>query len=1746
MEKTKKLTTKKLILIIAAIFAVCGIALAALAILNNGVRKVGSEEDYGYVNPDETKAETDEGFTIDGVLDEDEYQNCNWLKLSNDNEVQVSMTSYYGEKGMYIVYDITEDSPIYVNLDRNSFMNSGIEMYLALDDVTSMSSNHIFEVDLLPTGDMSFKQRTGKDNWVNVAGTDDIMSYLGATTKGGEVNTEECYGYCLELFVPWDFMDYIGMDTDDMKESFVYVNPAHITSHNLTGTNASTDRIWYAFATQLGGDGWNDVAQYFRFGKNGVIGTVPVTLVDGEHYTITGNDSVIPGMMSTITITPEEGYALNSIVVNEEEYIKKVSYNEDGSVTLKIRGVKEGLKVSATAEAITSGNKKLKGIVQVNKMGGDSLDGVALSYSGPSGEKPIEFDSKGNFVLTDLPQGYYTIRAEKTGYKSINRGIYLKRDVETELVLEYQMFEVESGYNWILDNQNNGILNRLGGSGKLMSVDSYNKFVVEANFKYDTELAKLSDGDSFSQQRTGIQIRFSNGKYWRIDLMKENDVYKVQYAKHNTATVFNWKTAHELTKEEIAMYQSKEGIKLSVLRDGNYAWVCLNDKPVAIEVLDDEYKKCTAQIGFEGWIASQEMEDVKYHISTNFKQDLKNFYFTTSSKWDISRQFEGVVSLPGGGIANLPFYKQYADVDLTLKNVKEHDATGKKPGRTDVLFEFDMNGDGKADKSVSFGIVCTDAETKTCWVQTLGVADNFIPATRIKGLYKLSDEEAEKYLNGDGVEFRVIRKGTEVYLFVEGEEVAIFDLTQNNSGVTANMKATVTLRHYDAVADNVIVPFAITDKVESVEIDKIFKDNEKWNLSKQYEGVVSLPGGGTDTSLQFFKKYQNIDLTITAKENDTTGNKPGRTDVLFEFDLNNDGKMDKNVSFGAVQMSDGSVEIQTLGWDKNFIPAKRINRLYQLDYAETLKYKNEGIALRVVRYGSDVYLYVEGKQVAIFDLTQNKSGVKADTKATVILRHYDAVADNVEIPFTVTDRVEKPVVVAAEKKIFKDNYKWILTEQLNGLVTLPGGGTQTLQFYDEYTDIDLTITARENDATGSKPGRTDVLFEFDTDDDGKVDKSISFGLVQLSGGNVEVQTLGNKENHIPVTRIKGLYKLSTQEAEKYLNGEGVDFRVIRKGTEVYLFVESEEVAIFDLTQNDSGVTENMKATVSLRHYDAVADNVVVPFLVTDKVESVEIDKIFKDNEKWDLTKQYEGAVSLPGGGTDTSLQFFKKYQNIDLTITAKENDTTGSRAGRTDVLFEFDVDNNGVVDKNVSFGVLCTNTSQDICWVQVLNSSNDTVNADGLIYNRGIGLYQLSSKEVEKYNNEGIDLRIIRYGTMVYLFVEDVQVAVCDLTYNNSNVTKDTKATVKLRHYDAVAGQVDIAFEVTDEVERVTLNEVDNDNGEIVANRVNYMDGSNRVPQYSDTHFMGEVITLSGKAEEGYYCEGLKIDGETVELKSGAYTFIATKEVYEVEGNFEVMKPVVYGTGYVPVSGQQAKTATAYTQLPRTYEVTFSKSKTSHRSILIGNCGGTSNDYINLEVPANEDIVYFNTCVNGNTYQFSFNQVTGTGICSGEPVRVTIVVEDTKIHCYVNGVLKQTRTATNSSNGSKSVSAFLDDAAKANLTNNWAIGDDLRKTYYFDGTIYDIALWSDVRTGDEVANSSVSQINTDAYKDNLIAAYDFRASYDADTAANAFKKDLSGNGYDITGTLNVGTTSLQTLGVFKRLLRIMNSKMSRI
>lgn len=604
---------------IALLLALATTTTVAACNSNEKVVEVPTDKEYTFTNPDGVYASPDEGFTIDGKADEDVYKNSKWVSLHNQNgtnTVDLAMTSYFGENGMYFVYDVTENTPVYVNHARASYINSGIEMYFAPQGVTSMSNDNVYEIDIEADGKVTFKKSAGySSQWTNVGSTSDIMAYARSMPKGGAINSGECFGYTLEFFIPWDYIEWLGMAPETIKEETVSVNPVHITSYNYNGTDHTVDRYWYSFATQLGGDGWNHVGQYFKFDKNGVSGTASVTMGEGTHCTISGPTAVIPGLPITITVTPEQGYAVNSLKSGDDEMIKFANYNDDGSATYTTVGVDSGLYFSATAEEVTAGNKNLTGKISLKKAGGDTFDGLSASYFDADGEHTLTLNNDGNFALNDLPQGYYKIAAEKTGYGKIVRTIYLNRNIETQIDLEYGTFEKGDGSCWDIANENEGYVIKKGGRGSIISKNSYGTVYADAIFLYDETLAASSTNNDDKEQRAGIRTQFSGGKSWSITVICSGGTYGIMYAKHNQDFVFGWDTVYTMSPKEIAKYKDG-GIKLGILRVGTTANIYLDGELVhsenlaAVGIGSEE----TVKIGLEAFYFNQTPQQIAYEI----------------------------------------------------------------------------------------------------------------------------------------------------------------------------------------------------------------------------------------------------------------------------------------------------------------------------------------------------------------------------------------------------------------------------------------------------------------------------------------------------------------------------------------------------------------------------------------------------------------------------------------------------------------------------------------------------------------------------------------------------------------------------------------------------------------------------------------------------------------------------------------------------------------------------------------------------------------------------------------------------------------------------------------------------------------------------------------------------------------------------------------------------------------------------
>ena len=615
MNKMRITISKRVLLVLALAMLVMSLV-GCKSILNlGGVTEVPADKEYTFTNPEPVLAKTDAGFKIDGIADEEAYKNANWLYLSNNgegNNVNIAITSHFGQQGMYFVFDVTESFPIYVNPDRSTVLNSGIEMYLAPAGAKNDRENNFFEIDLQPTGNMVFKMTNGRWGYVDAKTTNDKMARLGATTKGGEVNTTDCYGYVLELFIPWDYMEWLGVDVEKMKDHAL-VNIAHITSFNHAGTNVDIDRYWYSFGNQIGAS-FSDVYRYYKFDENGAVGTVPVKFESGEHYSISGQASVLSGKSATVTVTPEEGYSITSLLVDGKECIGDAKYNSDGSVTLTISNVTKETTVSSIAEVITEGKSTLSGQLKLkNILFADSLDGVSFTCNG----SPVTIDENGNFELKDMSSGYYELLAEKKGYTSVTHGVYLTRDTRVDVELEYNLFQYNdtNAKNWVLDGQNEGILVKNPGRACVLTNDSFGDFTFEMTLKYDTELAETGSSADSKEQRMGMRIIFADGKEWYINVLYQDGAYRLQYATIGNSLFDKWPTKYGLKDEQIKKLQSDEGITLKVVRQGNVVKIYIDGFAAVRETLSEEYTDMTAQLGMDSWVPNDTPVEIRFSIS---------------------------------------------------------------------------------------------------------------------------------------------------------------------------------------------------------------------------------------------------------------------------------------------------------------------------------------------------------------------------------------------------------------------------------------------------------------------------------------------------------------------------------------------------------------------------------------------------------------------------------------------------------------------------------------------------------------------------------------------------------------------------------------------------------------------------------------------------------------------------------------------------------------------------------------------------------------------------------------------------------------------------------------------------------------------------------------------------------------------------------------------------------------------------
>lgn len=155
------------------------------------------------------------------------------------------------------------------------------------------------------------------------------------------------------------------------------------------------------------------------------------------------------------------------------------------------------------------------------------------------------------------------------------------------------------------------------------------------------------------------------------------------------------------------------------------------------------------------------------------------------------------------------------------------------------------------------------------------------------------------------------------------------------------------------------------------------------------------------------------------------------------------------------------------------------------------------------------------------DFTEAISG---STSAKVTISHWQGVGCDMTIPFSVSKDIPeiKPI-----KNIFANETAWDLSNQNEGIVSLPGGGDdyqQGIKFSDKYVDMDLKLNLKEQSSKANYH-RTTVVFKFANG------KTVNFSFLHNTWGNpvhneYRVQSQATSVITNPILGQEALYDFS--------------------------------------------------------------------------------------------------------------------------------------------------------------------------------------------------------------------------------------------------------------------------------------------------------------------------------------------------------------------------------------------------------------------------------------------------------------------------------------------------------------------------------------------------------------------------------------------------------------------------------------------
>lgn len=336
--------------LLTALFSVL-LLLSAAGCAAAGVYEFG---DYTFTNPPAgNDADFDydrESVSIDGSLDDELWQNATFFETQYAPAaytINMRFSAVLGDTGVYVAFD-TDDPQVYWSQGRSNSWNSGIEFYFAPYGRHSIDTS-AYEIPMSAGGTYFVRRCMNGETFAAYP-----YEILLRTSVRGEINTDNCEGYVLEAFIPYETLN---ITTPPFRAAFHYA----LIRNDSADESAERD-LWFDIGPQtLSSYNFMFPTTWLTFDADGVC-TEEVTLTAGEGGAVRAvTPQAVERGYYTVELLPEAGYVLGGLTVNGKNVLSDISYDSAANTASYTCTVTGALDINAQYVALPEETHTLSG-----------------------------------------------------------------------------------------------------------------------------------------------------------------------------------------------------------------------------------------------------------------------------------------------------------------------------------------------------------------------------------------------------------------------------------------------------------------------------------------------------------------------------------------------------------------------------------------------------------------------------------------------------------------------------------------------------------------------------------------------------------------------------------------------------------------------------------------------------------------------------------------------------------------------------------------------------------------------------------------------------------------------------------------------------------------------------------------------------------------------------------------------------------------------------------------------------------------------------------------------------------------------------------------------------------------------------------------------------------------------------------------------------------------------------------------